>query len=279
MHTISNIKMVVTDLDGTLLNDQGEVSKKDLETLESLKTKGVIRVIATGRSPFSYSRVLPDNFPIDYLIFSSGAGAFNQQDKSLIYTTELKPAEIQPVIEELMKHEVDFMLHEPIPSNHRFLFHRTGGENPDFERRLAVYRPFCQPFAPGVAYESAAAQIIAILPNDVEWFEQLKGCFPELKVIRATSPLDGHSIWMEIFSSNVSKAFGIEQIANLHQIKKEQIITIGNDYNDVDMLEHYPNSFVVSNAPEDLRNKYQVVSSNNESGFSQAVHTALLKNG
>lgn len=271
----SNLKMFVTDLDGTLLNDEGTVSKRDINTLENLGNRGIIRVIATGRSPYSYSKALPDDFPIDYLIFSSGAGAVDLEKKSLIYKTELSADQVQLIVDELMRHKVDFMVHEPIPSNHRFLYYRSGINNPDFDRRLAVYQPFCQPFAPGVEYGSSAAQIIAVLPHDVKWFKKLKGNFPELKVIRATSPLDGHSIWMEIFRRDVSKAFGIEHICMLMGVKSQEVVTIGNDYNDLDMLKHFSNSYVVSNAPEELKKQFKVVKSNNESGFTDAVNKAL----
>jgi Cof subfamily protein (haloacid dehalogenase superfamily) len=270
-----NLRMFVTDLDGTLLNDMGSVSQSDVNTLIELGNRGIIRVIATGRSPYSYSKALPDDFPVDYLIFSSGAGAVDLKNKNLIYTTEVAANQVQAIVDELMRHNVDFMIHEPIPSNHRFLYYRSGNDNPDFDRRLAVYQPFCQPFAPGVNYGSSAAQVIAILPHDVEWFEKIKCSFPELKVIRATSPLDGHSIWMEIFRRDVSKAFGIENICKLTNIKPHEVATIGNDYNDLDMLSHFPNSYVVSNAPEELKNQFEVVKSNNESGFTDAVNKAL----
>lgn len=268
-------QMIVTDLDGTLLNDMEKVSTTDIKTLEELGHKGIIRVVATGRSPYSFSKVLSNGFPIDYLVFSSGAGAYDFKNGNLIYAIELNESQVQDIIDELMEHEVDFMIHEPIPSNHRFLYYRTGNSNPDFERRIKVYQQFCQPFAPGVVYGSPAAQFIAILPNDVEKFERLRHHFPELKVIRATSPLDGDSIWMEIFRANVSKAFGINKICQLHGIAAENVVTIGNDYNDLDMLTHFNNSYVVSNAPEELKKRFRVVKSNNESGFSHAVEQVL----
>lgn len=279
MHLKSNPdhkpQMIVTDLDGTLLNDLDRVSPTDIKTLEDLGKKGIIRVIATGRSPYSFSKVLPNGFPIDYLVFSSGAGAYDFKNGNLIYAVELNEIQVQDIINELMEHEVDFMIHEPIPSNHRFLYYRTGNHNPDFERRIKIYQQFCQPFAPGVIYGSSAAQIIAILPNDVEKFERLRKQFPDLKVIRATSPLDGNSIWMEIFNPDISKAFGINKICQLHNILPEQVVTIGNDYNDLDMLTHFNNSYVVANAPEELKKRFRVVNSNNNSGFSHAVQQVL----
>jgi Cof subfamily protein (haloacid dehalogenase superfamily) len=269
--SFSPIKMVVTDLDGTLLNSDEMVSHSDMQTLKKLGENGVIRVIATGRSPYSFSKVIPQDFPIDYLIFSSGAGAIEWKENRILYTTQIDSKEVQGVVEELVAHKVDFMVHEPIPTNHRFLYHQSSNTNLDFIRRVQLYSQYCQPYIPGIAYNSNATQILVVLPCDVEWFEVLKEKFPNLKVIRATSPLDGHSIWMEIFRSDVSKAYGIKWLCQNLAIKQNELMAIGNDYNDMDMLNYTPHSFMVNNAPDELKRQFRVVRSNNESGFSDAV--------
>ena len=65
-----NWEMIITDLDGTLLNNNREVSLPDMKSLFWLGENNITRVIATGRSFNSTTKVLKDNFPIDYLIFS-----------------------------------------------------------------------------------------------------------------------------------------------------------------------------------------------------------------
>ena len=81
--------MVVTDLDGTLLNDRRKVSREEYSTLLELGRREIPRVIATGRSLFSVSKVLPDDFPVDYLIFSSGAGCLEWKKRELLFLTIL----------------------------------------------------------------------------------------------------------------------------------------------------------------------------------------------
>lgn len=267
--------MVVTDLDGTFLNSQALVSDTNFNMLKELGEKGVVRVIATGRSPYSFSKVIPSDFPIDYLIFSSGAGLMEYKTNNILYTTEILAEEVQNIVEELIAHKVDFMVHEPIPTNHRFLYHQSSNYNPDFANRIEIYSQYCQPYIPGVAYGSSATQIVAILPHDVEWFDTLKKNFPTLKVIRATSPLDGHSIWMEIFMLDVSKAYGVKHLCKNLDIAQNEVLTVGNDFNDLDMLMEYDHSYVVSNAPAELKSLFSVVKSNNESGFSDAVRMGL----
>ncbi|MDX1435151.1 MAG: HAD hydrolase family protein, partial [Gammaproteobacteria bacterium] len=66
--------MVVTDLDGTLLDSSARLGPVNRGALERLGEHGVLRVVATGRSLHSARLVIDRDFPIDYLVFSSGVG-------------------------------------------------------------------------------------------------------------------------------------------------------------------------------------------------------------
>ena len=271
----SKIKIVISDLDGTLLPSQGEVSDRDLETLNRLQKEKIVRVIATGRNLYSVLSVLPDDFPIDYLIFASGAGIYDWKKKQLIFSQKLDSELVHEISLELMSLENDFMILDPIPNNHQFAYYRSGKPNPDFDRRLSLYKPFASPIGHSDDTQRDACQLIVILSNCINGFNQLKAKFEKVKIIRATSPLDHESIWMEIFPLHISKAYGAEWLCNYLDINPVLSMVIGNDYNDLDLLEWGKHPFVVSNAPKELREKYQVSKSADESGFSFAVDQIL----
>jgi len=67
----------------------------------------------------------------------------------------------------------------------------------------------------------------------------------------------------------------VKLVCEKHQMNKTDVVCVGNDYNDVDMLEWCPNSYVVANAPRDLRQLFQVCTSNQHSGVSDAVNQHL----
>ena len=176
-----NLKIVITDLDGTLLNDNREVSLEDMKSLFWLGEKNIVRVIATGRNFFSVSKVLKDNFPIDYLIFSSGAGVYDWKNKILIYSQYLPDHEVEQISKILINHQVDFMIHEIIPKNHKFVFHRSDNHNPDFERRIQVYKDFAIELNPATEKYDHACQIIAVFPNNVDLFDNIQRKFNDVK--------------------------------------------------------------------------------------------------
>ncbi len=205
------------------------------------------------------------------MIFSSGAGVYDWKNKKLIHSQFIPKIEVKQISEILINHSVDFMIHEIIPENHKFVYHRTGNHNPDFERRIKVYNDFAVKLDLKSEEYKHACQIIAVFPNNINLFDEIKQKFSDIKIIRTTSPLDGDSIWMEIFPEKVSKAYGIDWLCNKLKIDSNKTISVGNDYNDIDMLEYTAKKFIVSNAPEDLKEMFPICKSNQESGFTDVA--------
>jgi Cof subfamily protein (haloacid dehalogenase superfamily) len=266
--------MVITDLDGTLLNDNRLVSEANLETLYELGAGSVTRVIATGRNLYSLKKVIPEDFPIDYLIFSSGAGIMHWPTKQIEQTYHLEQPEIHAVMNYLHQNEFDFMIHHQIPHNHYFLFFDTERENPDFYRRIDHYRFFARQGDLTSVDMRRASQFLVIEPSDRKGWERyvmLERELSQVKTIRTTSPLDSKSLWVELFQLSVSKGHAADYIASKLGIKREEVLAVGNDFNDIDLLEWAGMSFVVSNAASELRDQYELVSSNNKGGFTEAV--------
>ncbi len=271
----NNIEMIVTDLDGTLFNNDQIVNKKDLETLELLKDIGILRVIATGRNYFSINKILPRDFPVDYLIFSSGAGIYNWRKHSLIHSEYLPKDQVKQIANTLIQENVDFMIHEVIPENHKFLYYKTGKKNPDFSRRYHLYEEFAEPLNPEKEKYEHSSQIIVIPDKGKEHYDSISEKLNQTKCIRTTSPLDGETLWIEIFPENVSKGHGVAWLCDYTNTDPTKTVGIGNDYNDLDLLDFTTQSFVVENAPLELKEQYSVCNSNLNCGFSEAVKRSL----
>ncbi len=269
--------MVVTDLDGTLFNKNGKPSEEDRKTLIKLGNMNIITAIATGRNLFSARKVIQDDFPIDYLIFSSGAGIMDWKSKSLIKKYQLDVDEVKTTATKLIKFKHDFMVHHTIPDNHYFAYYHNGKDNPDFFRRIDLYKNYAYRKDYTICNFGKATQFVIIDKGD-ECLLRLKRLTEELKllkVIRTTSPLDGNSLWVEVFPITVSKSKGAELIAEREQVNISNTMSIGNDFNDLDLLNWSSKSYVVDNSPYELKDIYNTVSSNNDSGFTQAVNEWL----
>ncbi len=269
--------MCVTDLDGTLLPNRGKLSEKTINTLDKLKDKGILRVLATGRSLYSLRQVLDEDAPFDYVIFSTGAGIMNWHTQELIHSRNLDNEQIIMAHKVLEEYEIDYMLHNSVPDTHLMHYRAKAGVQ-DFWDRVELYQRYACEFDPKQLQNiDFATQYLAIVDEDnhERLFESLKERLLPLKTIRTTSPLDFKSFWIEVFAPKVSKGDAIVHLAQSLGNGVEDCMVIGNDYNDLDMLEVCPHSFVVANSPEELKDRFTEVSSCKDEGFSEAVQVWL----
>ena len=272
--------MVVSDLDGTLYQSGDSFSSQDLQTLESLKKEGITRVIATGRSLYSLKKVVSPDFPIDYLIFSSGAGIMDWRTKELLKVESLKGTEVQKAAVMLKSRDLDFMIHRPIPENHFFTYYSSSRNNPDFESRCLLYREFATPGSRPAGQLHPACQLLAIENENhrESLYEEIKNKLKYLKVIRTTSPLNGRSTWIEIFPETVSKGLASSWLATRLGLKADQVMAIGNDYNDLDLLHWAGESYVVESSPAELKENFLVITkARRGENLTAAVQSRLKK--
>ena len=272
--------LVVTDLDGTLLDSASRLGGANRRSLEALARNGTVRAVATGRSLYSARTVMPADFPIDYLVFSSGAGIVSWADGRLLRSRTMAPDVVSGLVARLRTLALDFMVHHAVPDTHCFHFLRSSdGDNPDFERRIERYDRFSQGWRDDLAGEVDASQILVIEPpGSVPHLDLLAREFEDVHVVRTTSPLDHASTWIELFPAGVSKSHAADWVRTRHGIDRARTTAVGNDYNDLDMLEWAGRAYVVSNAPAPMRARFAVVRSNDEGGFTEAVRP-LLRGG
>ena len=108
-----------------------------------------------------------------------------------------------------------------------------------------------------------ASQLLAVSADGDpdEPFETLRRELHGLSVIRATSPLDGHSMWIEAFAPSVSKSQAAAWLAERHDIAVGNTWAIGNDYNDWDLLRWAGRGAVVQGAPAAMLDEFTAVTS------------------
>ncbi|MCB5230920.1 MAG: HAD-IIB family hydrolase [Candidatus Cloacimonas sp.] len=272
-----NKKIVFTDLDGTLLNNESILSAKNRETLNRLGEQGVIRAIATGRSLFSAKRVLSLDFPIDYMVFSTGAGIIDWKTQQILYKRNLNESEVNECAEYFLQRKLNFMLHRAVPDTHYFYYHKGEGVPEDFNLRMEIYHGYWAEFNPVEHTAIQATQFLSMYPKDEfeAAYERFTNEKPYLSIIKTSSPLAKNTLWLEIFAEGVNKGVGANKLIDLLNLQDADAMVIGNDYNDKDMLKAFENSYVVANAPKDLRKEHKKVASNYEDGFSEAVEDWL----
>ncbi|MCP3901223.1 MAG: HAD family phosphatase [Desulfobacteraceae bacterium] len=282
-------KLFITDFDGTLLRDRKTISKDDINALTELKEQGIIRCIATGRSIYSFLKTLKTfpidshlEFPIDYLIFSTGAGIMDFNTGAILKSFSLNESDVINIADYFEKYKLDYMVHKPVPDTNYFVYKSFGNENKDFNDRINLYQKYSSLLdeSKGLNGFGKSTEVLAIIPlksvfASPEQIEKIKHDLSKFSVIIATSPLDKKSLWVEVFNKDVSKSKAASILAQKLMIKRKDVFSIGNDYNDLDLLEWSGNAFVVGNALSEFKNRFEQVPSNNDSGVRAAIEKCI----
>lgn len=268
--------ILASDFDGTITTKQGVIPNSILDEFKKIENSTILRVIATGRSLFSFLTIVDENFPIDYLVFSGGVGVMNWKTKKIIAENHFSKAQTLEIYKFLKSNNFDFMVQYPVPDNHIFYQSSSGSFNSDFEARINYYK--LNGIMPAEKVPELASQFVIICNEGANHFQYIKDNFRSFKVTKATSPIDYKSLWIEIFPEHVSKAYGLELLRIRHDIPIENIIAVGNDYYDYDMLEYVKphNAYVVANAPDELLQRYNIIPSSENEGVADLLKAMNL---
>ncbi len=274
--------LFAADMDGTLLLPGRGFHQRDIAALEALGEMGILRVVATGRSPFSFYRMMGERvLPIDYVALSSGAAIQEYRSGKYLRSLSMTREDTAYAVEVLNELGYDFCLQEAIPENHVFTYRYSSGSNPDLGRRIAYYPGHCRPMRSGDE-DVISTQLVVIVPP-----ERTEGVLEAVtdrlgdsyNVLRTTSPLDGESLWIEVFPRGISKSEGVSWIAWENGLTGKNCAAVGNDYNDHDLLEWVESAFVVENSPAHLRTRFREVPSGANGGVAEAARLWLVDRG
>ncbi len=278
--------LVITDFDGTLLDDDKQLSQKNLAALDLLKKRGIRTAIATGRSLESFQRALAhlgvdrpaDRLPLDYVLFSTGAGVLEFVSQKIIYRQSLSSEHTAEITRYFDGCRMDYMVHKAIPDTAHLLFKSHGSPNADFFKRLSLYNTHARPLTRFEDQFEWVTEVLAILPDHegMNTLTRIQKELPAYSVIAATSPLDHASLWIEVFHWSVSKSKTAAWLCRRLGVRPDQVMAVGNDFNDLDLLDWAGKGVAVENAPELLKERFQRVGNNNRSGFADAVSSIGL---
>ncbi len=275
---MKRIGLVATDLDGTLLRNDKSISEADRAALMRLGEKQIFRVVATGRNFRKVKEVLPDDALVDYVAFSSGAGIHDCRNQELMYSRNIAMETVNRLSGLLMEKGVSFFLFREVPLNTYCWYYQGKNACEEFDRYFESHDDVAEKLPVSGNVQSGASQFLVIFkyPQQfTELKEELALHFNDLKILRASSPFQTGYTWMEIFHQDVSKGNAVRFLCDRLKISREATVGIGNDYNDLDLLDFTFYSYLVDNGPAELKQKYRPAPSNEEDAFSHCLRDHL----
>ncbi|MGX1931050.1 HAD family hydrolase [Flagellimonas sp. 2504JD4-2] len=261
---LSRIKMVVTDMDGTLLNSNHQVSDRFFEIFEAMQEKQIKFVAASGRQ--YHSMVDKLKAIKDDVIFIAENGAFTQQKDRVLLTTPIDRFNVNKVLSAL----------SDVPDVHPVLCCNdkayANGNSQDFLTLLAEY------YTEFEAVEDQTTVNDEVLKVAIYHFENSeKHIYPAVKHLEGPLKVKvSGSNWVDVSHKNAHKGYALEQLMQSHGISADEVMVFGDYNNDLEMLELSNYSFAMANAHPNVKSaaKFET-SDNNDFGVERILEQLL----
>lgn len=275
----SSIRVLAVDIDGTLTDPHFHVSARNIAALGAAHEAGIEIILATGRR-HDYAMPIARELGFPILLVSSNGALVRSSEGETFFANRLSAATAR----KLIRHMDDFRGHAVLtfdrpahaPGNDALVLERADELNQTVSRWLEVNRPYIKYVVP---LEDALVEdpLQAMYCGRVAFMELAQqrlsqaAFLDEITVLRTQYDHRDLSI-LDILTRNCSKGRALRRWAEARGVPREQIMAIGDNYNDLEMLEFAGLPVVMANASEDLKqNGWKVTGSNTESGVALAL--------
>jgi Cof subfamily protein (haloacid dehalogenase superfamily) len=271
-----NYKLVCIDMDGTLLNDNKEVSDKNKEGIKRLLENDIQVAVTTGRPFISagyFADLIGQNLPI---IASNGAYIY-EKGKGVIYSRPLSKVNVINIIKILKENGYSPQFHgakdvyaekleysalyisklnQTIPEKNRMKINLVNS----FDSILDNYN---------------GEFLKCILLNDNQ--EDILKIKNQIKKLKGVEVVSSSILNLEIMEKGTSKGKAIVNLAKYLDIDMQQVAAIGDNENDLSMIKTAGLGIAMGNATDEVKKQAKrVTASNNEDGVFYAINKFIL---
>lgn len=287
------IKLIASDMDGTLLNHNHKIPKENVELINYAKNQGIEFIVATGRA---YYEALPalneENINCDVISFNGGI--VYDKNGNIISITPMLPKDLYYTIEILKSFDISYQLYTKntiytksieTDINAYIDLIRSNGYDPDVEHlRAEAQQKLDVGYITEVENielylnekENPPIKIIAI-SNDISKLENAAKLLSENKSISVTSSGANN---IEIMHKNATKGEALKEIAKIYGINLENAVAIGDNLNDQSMLDIVGYSIAMKNGNTILKEQanYVTEKTNSEGGVADTIFKLIEEN-
>ena len=288
-------KLVAIDLDGTLLNSYGEVSNKNKEIIQKAMQKGVEVVLSSGRPIMSVKNLANEIGCNNYIICGNGAITYDIQSEEIIYDKFLEKSKVLQIIKICEENSIFFNVYtkDTILTknlNYNILFYnQENATKPEDKKTRITIMQNIEEYIQNRNEEDYLK--ITVCDNDKVVFGSI---IRKLRTIKDIDVLDVAHMsrklikdgtenvlmqyyYTEISNTNVDKWQAIFDLTERLNIKRDEVIAIGDNVNDAEMIKEAGLGVMMGNAAPYIKEMADVVVSDNDNdGVAEAIEKYIL---
>ncbi|MEN6348797.1 MAG: Cof-type HAD-IIB family hydrolase, partial [Syntrophomonas sp.] len=252
-----SIKLVAIDLDDTLLDSGLKISDKCNQAINEVQERGILVTLATGRmfrSALPYAGALKMDIP---LITYQGALVKNSLSRETLY--------YQPVPRDLGTRVMEFFKNAGIHYQAYFgdeLCMESLSPEGQYYAELSGIKPLLVENLIAASRKHEALKILAVCYDEdliLQMERELKSLYGDVANITRSKP-----IFLEVMSNRANKGEALQVVAEHYHIQREEVLALGDSYNDLAMIEWAGTGVAMGNARDAVKEAADYVTLSNE---------------
>lgn len=288
-------KLIAIDMDGTLLNSYGEVSSRNKEAIKKACDKNALVVLTSGRMPKAIIPVASKINANKYIISGNGAAIHDVKNDKTIYKNYMSKEKVLEIIDICDKNSMYYSIYTnnvilAKSLNYNVLYYNSENKKNSEDKKIKFnivsdIRGYVE------KYNGDDFLKITICDSDKMVFNSIINKLKKLrdiyvlevthmskKIIKhGTEEIEISYFYTEISNNNVNKWTAIEKLIEILNISKEEVMAIGDNVNDKEMIENAGIGIVMGNASPYMKELAgEVVASNNEDGVAEAIEKYIM---
>jgi Cof subfamily protein (haloacid dehalogenase superfamily) len=270
-----SVRLIASDIDGTLLNPQFQISDDDLTALRRAHAAGIEVVLVTGRR-HTFALPIAQQLGFDLWLISSN-GAVTRSLAGETFHRDLMPRETcREICASMQAFRGNTVLTFDNETKGAIVLEHMDDLNASIQRWLEknmAYIEFVAPIENALVNDPVQAMFCGSMERMSEALRTLEGCGMgnRITILRTEYPYRDLSM-IDVLNAGCSKGHALERWAAHRGFRREQVMAIGDNHNDVEMLEFAGHPVIMGNACEELRGRgWSVTLGNDQCGVAAAV--------
>lgn len=262
-------KLIVIDLDNTLLNNKQQISPKNLKVIKKVKAKGIEVLIATGRMyisarPYAKSLDLQNE-----VIVYNGAMVKDVKSEKLKFHKPISKDNAREIIKDLKSKDLHINLYQ----DDKLYVDQDNDYTRKYEETSGVKAIRIDNLAEMNFEDPTKLLIIEDDRNKHEYYQEyLRDNYGD-----KVDVTESKHYFIEIGAKGINKGKALQKMAEIKNINREEIIAIGDSYNDIEMLSFAGIGVAMDNSPEAVKEKADLIAPHYENdGVGEILNKLIL---
>jgi len=267
-----HIKLLALDMDDTLLDQDLRISAENQRALTAAEEQGVQVVLASGRAPEAltpFARILGMDRRPGYLIAFNGSLIVESDTGKVDWEIRLDPQLLTEIwnLAGSFGQPIQTYSAQGILASVDNPWSRLDSELTGLDWKVVGRDEFL-----------SEARVKVVLPNDPEVLDQVEARFKDVFKGRANM-YRSKPYFFEVMHPEADKGLALERVATMNGIRREEVMAIGDSWNDEGMLRWAGVGVAMANGAEEIRRLAHWVTTrgHNEDGVAEAVDRFILK--